>query len=154
MMEKPLNKLKSSILKVQKINFTIESNPEYGPELANGSGTVKVISTIPEKVIFDERGSVELAPELISVFQNTMFWDFTKSEEYIVLGHLRQGENHPVELVHLVFKTDNLLISADPHYCGDDIYYAEVELKQEEIQVIWKVKGPKKDYIKKISYFN
>lgn len=50
------------------------------------------------------------------------------------------------ELLTLIPAGNGTWISPEPHFCGEDIYRAELKLHAEELHITWCSRGPEKGY--------
>lgn len=112
----------------------------------NGQGYGTVIT--PQKdncIYFKEEGSFILdgSKKPINI-SNEYIWQKINSQR-ISLSHARFGYNNLVKLFDLICIDDNLWQSEQAHICVDDLYSAQLYNLENEISLVWKISGPKKD---------
>lgn len=112
----------------------------------SGSGKGRVtVSRDPDGLRFYERGHFQLdQSDTEMAFSNVYRWAL--HEDRIGLYHERRGKAHAVWLFDLVVSAeDDVLVARDAHLCGDDRYSARLALRDDGIDLDWRISGPRKD---------
>lgn len=122
-----------------------------------GSGNVEVKQRNSKEIMFYETGSWTSKEGREFSFFNSFRWSLDYFKNWIMLEHLRFGEQNPVLLFHLVPVDKETLESVRPHVCKEDTYLGRVTWSSHFIKLNWRVTGPKKNecidymYINKVS---
>lgn len=129
-------------------HFTRNANSRSRSESqwqGKGQGEVLVSQPSHTVLVFQERGSWDVAGGSQIDFSNTFRWTLDHSTCMISLEHLRLGADHPVFLFHLAPSGKNILSSVESHLCEEDAYLATVPWDRYSIRLNWRVIGPKKN---------
>ncbi|MBD3897657.1 hypothetical protein IEI94_17510 [Halomonas sp. ML-15] len=110
----------------------------------SGRGSVEV-SQDHDGLRFHEQGRFQLARGGAEVaFRNVYRWAL--HEDHIGLYHERRGAAHAVWLFDLVASVEyDVLVARDVHLCGDDQYSARLTLRDDGVDLDWRISGPRKD---------
>lgn len=123
----------------------INARVEASESNRRGKGDVKVIEESASVLLFQESGIWQLENGQEIHFSNTQRWALDLASGTIALEHLRQGMDHPVFLVHLKPKSDDLLASVDSHLSGVNTYLAQVQIGPQFLQLSWRIVGLKRN---------
>ncbi|MEZ5315598.1 MAG: DUF6314 family protein [Chlamydiales bacterium] len=110
-----------------------------------GKGLVTISYHGDIHCIFHERGSWQSNNHQEFNFRNVFRWTLNRFEGLLTLEHLRFGEKHPVFLFHLTPVNENTLESLHTHVCGKDTYFGKMTLLPPNLELIWRILGPKKN---------
>ena len=81
-------------------------------------------------------------------------WLWQRSQQALVLSHVRRGRDCPVLLFELeASEKPSSLVTASPHLCGQDVYNAGATLNASGFAINWSIQGPKKDEKLAYSYY-
>ncbi|MDR5904191.1 DUF6314 family protein [Franzmannia qiaohouensis] len=110
----------------------------------SGQGSVR-IARDPDGLRFHEQGRFRLDRGDAEVaFRNVYRWAL--HDEHIGLYHERRGKAHAVWLFDLVTSAEEgVLVARDAHLCGDDRYSARLTLRDDGVDLDWRISGPRKD---------
>ena len=136
-----LEHLKDRLSQVSSFHFTAKSGPqskmywnghaEGSVEIGEGASSVTFI----ESGIFHPRENTETFNQ-----RNVYRWEFLDDGVLVY----QERRDIPVLLVKLVYK-DSQWQSEAAHHCGDDFYTLTVGLRDDSVNAVWTVTGPKKD---------
>ena len=130
---------------VARVSFDSRSG-EHSRCAWSGSaqGCVEV-SRDPDGLRFYERGHFRLDhSDTEMAFSNVYRWAL--HEDHIGLYHERRGKAHAVWLFDLVTSAEEgVLVARDAHLCGDDRYSARLTLRDDGVDLDWRISGPRKD---------
>lgn len=114
-----------------------------------GIASVHVEKQGEECLIFREKG--EWLKRNIA-FTNTLRWSLDASKSRVRLDHLRRGVENPLFLLEFVQMGDQIMEAKNPHRCGEDCYFAKIEMLEDGFVLDWKITGPKKNEHLELSY--
>ena len=117
---------------------------------ATGSGMVSVEQSADNILVWRETGIWDKGLAHLE-FSNTYRWTRTHDKEF-QLEHLRYGIDQPVKLVDIRSLDEDHWRSTSPHYCGQDKYFLDLNIKIDQLILDWKIKGPNKDQHSTIYY--
>jgi hypothetical protein len=130
---------------VRRLRFSVKSNDRTSGWNGTGTGTVSVSVTDNSTITFTERGTWAGDSGRQLDFHNVCRWSFDWNAGSVRLEHLRHDPNRPVFLLDLAPTDETTFESVSPHHCGADVYTATVRIKDDEVDLNWRVRGPKKD---------
>lgn len=140
-----MNGWRERLGRVRALRFEAVSQTEMTDWNGSGEGEVAVREE-GSQLIFDESGLWQPRQGAPLGFTNCYRWTF--SDRSIGLEHLRFGADRPVYLFDLVqdptAPDPHRLISERPHPCGEDRYEAQLLAGRDEIQLSWRIEGPRK----------
>ena len=129
---------------ISRLEFELRSCHADNPRHVSGNGKVVVECPDDSRITFSESGSWTADSGLSLNFSNRYRWHRTTSDHIIRLQHLRYGEIRPVELVELTLQPDLSWKSLSPHICKNDMYRAEITLRESGLLIEWTISGPAK----------
>lgn len=132
------------LAEIRSLRFSARSATKSGWNGA-GCGSVAVGHPSPNTITFVESGTWQPEAGRELVFSNVFRWSRSDSGESIRLEHLRRGSANPITLFDLVPRDKDSWHSATPHVCGDDLYSADLTTGLRAIELLWTVRGPKKN---------
>lgn len=142
----------ASLINIQNFNFKAKANEKSSTNW-NGSGQGNVITKlVGNRIYFKEEGAFKLDNHLreTKIF-NEYIWT-QLSESKLRLSHSRFGYNNEIILFELEQINGFDWVSTKPHICGKDSYSAEILHTSKNIELNWKITGPKKDEFIKYVY--
>lgn len=107
----------------------------------SGNGRVTLEWHGEDELHFIEQGEFCAAGGVPVAMFNRFIWQ--RAEQGIRLSHGRRGE--PVFLFELQPQSDGLWRSVADHVCIDDLYSGQLRRLAQGFELIWWIKGPKKD---------
>lgn len=110
-----------------------------------GTGEVLIQDNQDGQLTFREKGVWRGLNNQEFVFRNVFRWTLNRVDGMLTLEHLRFGVNNPVFLFHLIPAGCKYLESLHAHLCGPDTYFGQLELKNNTVELIWRILGPKKN---------
>ena len=110
-----------------------------------GSGVVTVDRPDPSCIVWDERGTWSDAPGHTMAYRDRLRWTWDAARGILVLHHARRGDDSAVHLGDLAPGPDGTWRSLAPHLCGADAYDVAVTAEEQQLVVVWRILGPKKD---------
>lgn len=110
-----------------------------------GHGEVAIEKKSDSALIFNEKGKWKGLDGQEFFFRNVFAWTLNRIDCMITLEHLRFGPKSPVFLFHLIPAGQNFLESAHAHLCGQDSYFGHLYDKEGQLELIWRILGPKKN---------
>lgn len=129
------------LAKVTEFSFTASNGPGSATDWrGHGRGSVEV-ERGEGGLLFRERAAFTSSDGRKVEMQNAYRW--TLLPESLRLEQLRRGE--PVLLFELEPVTEHGFRSARPHLCREDSYSAELLLRKGELEMIWQIRGPRKN---------
>lgn len=129
--------------------FTVEVTSE-NKLFATGEGHVNVENETPGIVTWREHGHWDRRLNSVE-FNNVYRWS-SLHRQALGLEHLRYGDNQPVQLVELVKNSSRLWVCRCPHKCGQDRYRLSLEIKDDELTMVWQITGPNKNQVSRVCY--
>jgi hypothetical protein len=107
-----------------------------------GEGTVRVARPDSGCLVFDEGGVFQPETGRALRFRNVFRWTLTATG--IRLEHLRHGVHRPVYLFTLIPEGVDRWRSDTPHRCAQDRYAAQLDVRENALDMLWTVVGPSK----------
>ena len=139
--------------KISKLEFISTSTRVYKNLYTNGEGNIQVSVDMDERINFLESGQWLTSQHKKLEFTNHYRWTKNTDKNYIVLEHLRYGKNNAVNLAHLLRDGNSTWKSAEPHRCNEDLYSVVIGLNKKNIEMKWRIVGPKKNQTIITKYF-
>jgi hypothetical protein len=142
----PLDQLWLRLSRVRAFHSSVANGPNSKTGWSGEThGTVDVTpGPSAQRLDFIESGELTTAEgKAISTHNH---WQWTHTGDSIQLAHRRRDE--PILLAELRSDANGegaTFHSASPHLCGADIYELTLTLHPANIELVWKIKGPKKD---------
>lgn len=131
---------------ISKLTFHAKTNAKENSGWdGKGEGEVFILKEGSGTLIFTEKGSSVGSLGNKMNFSNVFRWTLDRSAGLISLEHLRRGPERPVFLFHLTPSGKDSLVSVDPHLCGGDSYFGQIQFDSHSIRLHWRVIGPKKN---------
>ena len=124
-----------------EFSFTATNGPGSATDWrGHGRGTVAV-EQVDQALLFRESALFTSSDGHKVELQNRYRW--SRLPQSLQLAHLRRGE--PVLLFELEPVTEHGFRSVQPHLCGADTYSAELLLHKTQLEMIWHIRGPRKN---------
>lgn len=145
-MNKKSNRLWQQLLGINQLRFIAESETKGIGWNGSGAGQVRVDTKSDDEIHFVETGNWQTESGKQLNFSNTYRWQKRdKPDDQILLSHLRYGKDHPVELLTLSETRSGIWQPFNSHRCNADQYTLDIKLQDFEIEMRWRIMGPKKN---------
>lgn len=128
--------------------FSITTKDFLSKNNYSGNGNIE-ISSKDSSVILKCNGKWRDKHNNISSFTFSYRFIFENELNEVSIEHMRYGEESPVYLSKLKQNKLGSFVSEEPHICNEDLYSAELFIKENIIHLTWKITGPKKNLILK-----
>ncbi|MCC5832788.1 MAG: winged helix-turn-helix transcriptional regulator [Chlamydiales bacterium] len=123
------------------VTFRFRSRRSKG----EGTGSVTAVYEGGNACVFHEKGVWRGLEGQEFTFRNVFRWTLNRIEGMFTLEHLRFGEKNPVFLFHLAPVNEQRLESLHAHLCGEDTYFGQLAFQPPNLELTWRVLGPKKN---------
>lgn len=129
------------LAKVSQFSFTASNGPGSATDWrGHGRGTVSV-ERDDGRLLFREQARFTSSDGHRLEMQNCYRW--TRLPGSLRLEHLRR--HAPVLLFELEPVTEHGFREVEPHLCGADTYRAQLLLRRSQLELIWQIRGPRKN---------
>jgi hypothetical protein len=133
---------------VNSLSFSVRSPRMNG----NGAGHVRIVWVGDTAMEFEESGLWHPFSGKPIHFSNTYRWLKSEDSHSLNLYHRRTDVLDPVFLCTFSPVQHGVRLRATPHFCGQDLYQGDLLVKNNLIELRWKITGPNKDDTLSISY--
>jgi Family of unknown function (DUF6314) len=137
---------------INTLHFSVRSHKSAGPGNYQGAGHVRIVWVGDSAIEFEESGVWHLPRGKPVHFSNIYRWLKSEDSHSLNLYHRRTDVLDPVFLCTFSPVQHGIRLRATPHVCGQDLYLGDLLVKNNTIELRWKIAGPNKDDTLTVSY--